>query len=109
MSGYLDRLDRWIQQHQGLLQASGRVHHSKSPEDGRDNKAANLVVLREPDEVELLLWASGEAEFSYGPLAGGTTAHHDLGSLVELDHLLARLSEIVLDLHARGTRESGLQ
>jgi hypothetical protein len=88
---YLGRLDQWLHQHRDSLDTSGQVTYLTAPQDDRDKKSAHLVISRGTQELELLLWESGEAEFNHGPLANGTFEHHDLKSTAELDELLARL------------------
>jgi hypothetical protein len=77
------------------------VRYSKSRKDGRDKESAHLLVLGQQDDVELLLWESGEAEFNYGRLHGATMEHHDLRSTIQLENLLARFEQLVLTLCAR--------
>ena len=98
MGGYLERLDEWIQRHWAFLEVSGTVHYSKPSKDGRDKDSAYLVVLGESEDVELLLWESGEAELNYGRLGEVTFQHLDLGLIAELDKLLTRFGELVSTL-----------
>lgn len=105
MSGYLDQLDRWVQNHQSKLQAFGTVRYSKSPKDGRDKGSAHLLLLGALNDVELLLWESGEAEFNYGRSNNATMEHHDLSSTIKLDNLLARFEELVVTLCTRSGGE----
>ena len=85
------------------MQPSGKVRYEKSPDDGRDKGSAELSVLGEFVDVELLLWDSGEAEFNYGFPPNGTMEHHDLGSIVELEDLVDRFRELVIAGGGRAT------
>jgi hypothetical protein len=101
VSDYPEQLDHWVRQHQVLLQTCGQVNYSKSPDDGRDKASASLTVQNESDEVELLLWDTGEAVFSYTPFRDDTMEHHDICSPVDLEQLLTRFEKFLLNLSAK--------
>lgn len=59
--------------------------------DDVDNPSAHLLVVVSPEEdVELLLWADGHAEFNRGPFADSEFEHVVMGSSADLDQVLAR-------------------
>ncbi len=47
-------------------------------------RSARLLVSSETDEVELVLWESGEAEFNYGQVSDACMEHQELGSVADL-------------------------
>lgn len=60
---HLDSLSAWVTSHESQLQAVGKVTFTTGPLD-RPNPSAHLSVETASVSVELLLWATGEAEFN---------------------------------------------
>ncbi|GAB3816999.1 hypothetical protein GCM10028820_17200 [Tessaracoccus terricola] len=60
------------------------------------NPSAQLLISHGSNEVELLLWESGEAEFTCGPVDSYVTEHIEVRTSLELDKLLRRFQVAAL-------------
>lgn len=84
----LQYLTRWVELVRPSLNALGKLHFGVSPDDGRNKPSAHLVVERDGDSVDLVIWASGEAEFGYGRPEHLIDEHHELDGVEDLRLLL---------------------
>lgn len=93
---YLVRLEAWVSVHRELLEQYGRLTFRPGRPTGEKPVSHLLVVPTTEEDVELLLWESGEAEFNHGPFLASVFEHLDLESPEELDQLLDRFLDAVL-------------
>lgn len=88
----VDYVTTWCQANVQRAQASKiRLTFGTSEED-RPNPSAWVTGAAADRVADLVVWASGDAQFGYGA-PGRTEAeeHHDLASTYELEKLLERL------------------
>ncbi len=92
---HLERLADWVAAHRVEIEERGPVRFTRGPEDV-PNPSASLVVDLGSAEVELLLWATGEAEFNYGQLDSPVFEHVEVESPDEFDALMQRVLETIM-------------
>ena len=93
---HLERLSDWISAHRAEIEQLGSVKFTRGSGDV-PNPSASLVVQLAGAEVELLLWVTGEAEFSYGAFGDPKFEHVEVESPEELDALMHRFLETVIN------------
>lgn len=93
---YLERLSDWVSAHRAEIEQLGSVRFTRGPEHV-PNPSASVVVELAGAEVELLLWVTGEAEFSYGTFSDPTFDHVEVETPEQLDALLRRFLDTVIN------------
>jgi hypothetical protein len=93
-TGFADHLTSWVARNEDHLQALGdvRFDRSRRASCGSASTTCILSVQVGADEVELLVYESGEVEFGFGRVGATTEEHHDVVSSAQLDVLLWRLA-----------------
>jgi hypothetical protein len=87
----LDYLAKEVDRRRDELESLGTVIEGRS-EDGYDNPARWLGLEAEHAAFELLLWSSGEAEWSSAQAGEPPTQeHHELASPEDVALLVARM------------------
>ena len=91
----LDLLAIWVASIERLVSsAGGSVSFGRSP-GGRLNDSAHVVISRGDQEAELIVWASGEAEFARVDGDVAYQRHFDDVMSAGLGLILGQLLEVV--------------
>lgn len=86
---HVDRLSEWLGAHGTELESQGTVRFLRGSDDV-PNPSASLVVGFADGEVELLLWVTGEAEFTHGSFDNPVFEHVEVESPEDFDALMRR-------------------
>lgn len=93
-----DVLEAWLSSMEACLAAFDvAVRFDRSPTD-RPNPSFGLNFRREAQEVDVLIWESGEAEFSAGEVGGTVNQVHfdNVRNREELAELLRKLTDFIV-------------
>lgn len=94
-ASFADHLTSWVASHEDHLQSLGdvRFDRRRRARGGAASTTCILGVQVAEDDVELLVYDSGEVDFGFGRPGATTEEHHDVVSSAQLDVLLWRLVE----------------
>ena len=98
----LSRLHAWYLANEAPMSSSGvSLTYGNSPDDGRLTHGAWINARRATEDVELLIWDTGDGELGAGWNRGngdfGSTVeeHLDLRNLSDLDRALERVRNLI--------------
>lgn len=93
-----DVFEAWLTSMAACLASFGVVaRFDRSPTD-RPNPSCGLNLRRDDQEIDVLIWESGEAEFAVGKVEGVVSQMHfdDVRNRTELAELLSKLADFIV-------------